>query len=422
MRRHTERRPALQRKLSIGFAVVCVILVSGCWPAGKPTVTPTNTRVVSAANLHTAAVNTDLIAQPPAIHKPFALGYTIAPVRHGNGAPPVAVAKPARPAPPATSGLPPLSLRSQPSLALKDWPRPQRDNGIGIHFLPAQYADDKDVDYGINNMQRMGMRWALVIYSDEAYLQRIAPKFKAAGIMVVWRKMLRAYEPYFGWERDINLLKNLGMPPYMQVYNEPEVAEEWDGRPISQTLYYDNLLQASRDIYNAGGYVGWQFILQDWLQGAITSVKERQGEAMFGRLFFIPHPYGLNHPPDYTADQNGVLGFLPYAEIFRQQVGFVPPMIAGEGGWKFKGDDDRRYPPIDDARHRDFHVAVFNWFRSGILSNGQALPDYLFAFCPWLLLGGDASVWLNSMDGTRQSTIDAVTGLSNFVRRFSWDK
>lgn len=335
--------------------------------------------------------------------------------------PPPTATQPASP-PPTPDRPPPLVLKDWPAIALRDWPRPVRDNGLGIHFLPKQYYEDNELDYGISWMNRMGLRWALVLYGDEQYLERAARKFKSAGIMVVWRKMVRAYEPYYGWGRDIDLLRSIGMPPYMQIYNEPELSEEWDGRPISRTLALDNVMQASRDIYNAGGYVGLQFIRLDWLTDALRALKERQGEAIFGRMFFVPHPYGLNHPPEYNQDLDSVLSFLHFADIFRTEIGFVPPMIAGEGGWKFKAQDDRRYPAIDDARHRDFHLDVFNWFRTGKLSNGQALPDYLLAFCPWLLFGSDAAAWIDSFEGTRTQTVEAVQASSGFVRRFSWDQ
>ena len=328
-----------------------------------------------------------------------------------------------QPTPSATpQGPPPLALRQWPAMQPKEWPRPERDNGLGIHFLPQQYYSDKELDYGISRMNEMGLRWALVLYGDENHLERAARKFKQAGIMVVWRKALRSYESYYGWERDIKLLQSLGVAPYMQVYNEPELAEEWDGRPISPTLYMDTFLQASRDIYNAGGFVGLQFIQPEWLVNALQALKARRGEAIFGRMFFIPHPYGLNHPPEYQEDPNGVLGFLRFADIFRQEIGFVPPMIAGEGGWKYKAQDDKRFPVVDDRLHREYHVAVFDWFRSGNLSNGQPLPDYLLAFCPWLLFGGDAAVWVDGFEGTRTLTIDAVKSMSAFVRRFSWEQ
>lgn len=97
-------------------------------------------------------------------------------------------------------------------------------------------------------------------------------------------------------------------------------------------------------------------------------------------------------------------------------------MIAGEGGWMYGASDDDRFPPIDDGLHRDYHFELFNWFRTGTLSNGEPLPDYLFAFCPWLLASKmDDSAWFDSFAGNRTSTIEAVRSIPPFVRRFSWE-
>ena len=75
------------------------------------------------------------------------------------------------------------------------------------------------------------------------------------------------------------------------------------------------------------------------------------------------------------------------------------------------------------AWHRDYHLAVFNWFRTGQLSNGQPLPDTLLAFCPWLLSSKlDDSAWFDSFYGDHTPTIDAVKALPVFQRRFSWEE
>ena len=83
-------------------------------------------------------------------------------------------------------------------------------------------------------------------------------------------------------------------------------------------------------------------------------------------------------------------------------------MIAGEGGWKFAAAEDNRFPPIDDKLHAQFHVELFNWFRLGKVSDGQPLPDYLFAFCPWILAGKmEGAAWYDSFEGNRELTISA---------------
>ena len=172
-----------------------------------------------------------------------------------------------------------------------------------------------------------------------------------------------------------------------------------------------------------GGYPGIQIAGRDWLREFINQVYARQGEALFKRMFFIPHAYGANHPPDYQEDEIGVLGFRIYATIFFKRLGFVPPFIVGEGGWKIESHEDNRFPPIDEELHRDYTLAVYDWFRTGELSHGGKLPDYLFAFNMWMLSGADeAGAWYDSSFGNRTLTIDAVEKIPPFVRRFSWEQ
>ncbi len=315
-----------------------------------------------------------------------------------------------------------LELVELPPIALQDWPRPADDNGLCIHFLGQGYYSDEELDLNIWRMKTMGMKWALVIYEDEIQLKKAAIKFRDAGITVVWRKMRRPYEPFFELGRDVQILQEVGMPPYLQLYNEPGIPAEWDGREIDEERFLPHLLRAAAQVYNAGGYVGLQFLDERWLADALREMKARGGEAIFGRMFFVPHPYGLNHPPDYTEDCNAVLGFRCWVEVFEQEIGFVPPMIAGEGGWKYGATDDSRYRKVDDQLHAQYHRELFDWFRTGVLSDGQDLPDYLFAFCPWLLSDKmDDGAWFDSYAGDHTLTIEAVQSIPPFRRKFSWE-
>jgi len=116
----------------------------------------------------------------------------------------------------------------------------------------------------------------------------------------------------------------------MQLYNEPSLEQEWDGVcPANQEAYLRNLLPAARQVYNAGGYVGLQFIDPQWLRLTLQRMKAHGMSDLFDRLFFVPHLHGLNHPPGYDEDINGVLGFREFARVFEQEIGLVPAMIAG---------------------------------------------------------------------------------------------
>lgn len=330
------------------------------------------------------------------------------------------------PVAPTPSALPVLDLRTDlPAFTLRDWPRPANDNGRCIHFLADRvYYTPRDFEIQMPRVIDLQMRWMLVIYSDENQLRLAAPQFKAAGIVPVWRRYLRAYNRYSTWERDIQILKENGLPPYLQLYNEPDSEAEWDKRPINREQWVTNFVQSAREIYNAGGFVGMQVLDPEWARAVIREIKARKGERLFGRMFFVPHAYPLNHPPNYTEDENAVLGFRMFAEMFQKEIGFVPPFIVGEGGWKIGEAHDNRFPKVDEVLIAKYYVELFNWFRPpGRLSNGEPLPDYLFAFCPWLLASNTtAGAWYDSFEGERTLLIQSVTKMGTFTRQFSWDK
>lgn len=325
---------------------------------------------------------------------------------------------------PSNTPVPVLPLRTDlPALALRDWPRPANDNGRCMHFLPTGYYTPRDFEIQIPRLQGLQVRWVLALYNDENQLRLAATQFKAAGIVPVWRRTLRAYQRYYAWDRDIKILNDIGLPPYFQLYNEPDISTEWDGRDMNRDQWVQIFVQTAKDVYNAGGYVGIQVLDEDWLRAVIQTVKAQKGDRLFTRTFFIPHPYGVNHPPNYVEDDVSVLGFRGAADVFQKEIGFVPPFIAGEGGWKYKAAEDNRFPMIDDKLHAQYHVELFNWFRLGKLSDGQPLPDYLFAFCPWILAAPlESAAWYDSFEGNRELTISEVKKIPIFTRKFSWDK
>jgi len=306
---------------------------------------------------------------------------------------------------------------------LQTWPRPDVDNGQGIHFLQTHQFDPIEAQRQVNRMKQLGMRWALVHYADHEQLVRIAPIFQEAGITAIWRPFVRPYETYPSWGEDVGFLRSRGLAPYMQLYNEPSLAQEWDAQAVDQEIYLRNLTPAIQQVYDAGGYVGLQFANPEWVRLTLREIKLQGMSDVFYRLFFVPHLYGLNHPPDYDEDINGVLGFRKFAEVFEEEIGFVPVMIAGEGGWRLGEAQDNRYPAVSETLHRDYHLAVIDWFRSGQLTNGEALPDYLFAVCPWLISDPrDPSAWFDSDSGDRILTIEAIQAIPPYEREFSWDE
>ncbi len=308
---------------------------------------------------------------------------------------------------------------------LKAWPRPAGDNGWGMHYLAFPSDDPLELQQQIERLHRLNIHWLLVNYTSRAQLPIMAQAFTRAGIMVIWRPFVRPYEHYAYWAQDVTFLRAFGIPPYIQVYNEPSLGQEWEdqGKSVDQALYLANLLPAMRQVYDAGGYVGLQEIDLEWLRAVLRQMKSLGAQDIFQRLFFVPHAYGFNHPPEFDKDPNGVLGFRDFAQVFQDEIGFVPIMVAGEGGWRPGEAQDAQYPMVTTTLQRDYYLALFGWFRQGRLSNGEPLPDYLFAFCPWLLAdSNDPAAWYDSRAGARELLIQAVSGLPHFERQFSWDK
>ena len=63
------------------------------------------------------------------------------------------------------------------------------------------------------------------------------------------------------------------------------------------------------------------------------------------------------------------------------------------------------------------------WLHSGVVANGEPLPDYLFSITPWIagsFTFGGQNWWGNfsSADGKLTETIEAVQAIPPFVRRF----
>lgn len=305
---------------------------------------------------------------------------------------------------------------------LQTWERPTQDTGRCIHYLQFLSGSRLEVREQIARMESLGMRWALVNYPARSHLLQMAPLFAEANISVIWRPFVRADEEYAYWAEDVHFLRALGLPPYIQLYNEPSLAQEWASEvDISEEVYLQNLLSAYQTVYEAGGYTGLQHLDPNWTRATIQAIQEEN--LPLDRLFFVPHPYGLNHPPEYDNDWYSVLGFLDFADVFAEEIGFVPMMVAGEGGWRLGEQQDARFPAITEELHRDYHVEVFDWFATGQLSNGEALPDYLFALCPWLISDpNDAAAWFDNDTDNRQLTIDAVRDLPLIERQFSWDE
>lgn len=348
---------------------------------------------------------------------------------------------------------------------LRDYPRPQNDNGIGMHFRLDLREDDNHpfISEGVKWLQQIHAKWTLVAGGDWLQIGKAVPLIWGAGIMPICRLVCKIDRPFIDWEEGVKTLLDLGIPPYIQVFNEPGDDREWNHHPNIQR-YGERWADAASRVLDAGGYPGIQVLGLDEWQAAFDAVKANNRMDIWEKAWFCLHNAGINHPPLYPyddvnmqgtqideatyaqyqwgasleqvneirrksakpdatimTDDTAVLRFLEYRQWMLDSLGFSLPIIGGEAGWSWGANDDLRYPKIDENLHADYHTGMYEWFMTGLIPTGQPLPDELFSVSDWIMADGGAESWWFGPLGTKQKTIDAIASIPIYVRRFTWD-
>lgn len=280
-------------------------------------------------------------------------------------------------------------------------------------------------------LEQLHVTWCLVPHRSEEDLGRAAYAVATRGMMPISRWLCTVDENVLDFARYARLLRGMNLPAYVQIFNEPSNPHEWrDGVPKPRAFTARWCEHAAR-VAAEDGFPGLQVLHVQELEAVLRELKTLNAQSVIDRMWFCPHPYGGNHPPDYPYDERNqrdhpgatlnddpdtVLQFLEFAPVFERELGFVPPFIAGECGWQFGNATDPRYPKVDDAHHAAYHAALFEMMRTNKLPNGAPLPDFVTAFCPWILYGAEADAWFSSTTGVRQQTLNAVAAIPQFVR------
>ncbi len=350
---------------------------------------------------------------------------------------------------------------------LREFPRPKNDNGIGLHFrLDLVETDNKPhISQGVEWLRQINAKWTLIAGQDWTQIGAAARLCWDAGIMPVCRLVCKIDKPFIDWETGVKTLLDLGIPAYMQIFNEPGDSREWKNEQPDIPRFGEKWADAAARVFNAGGMPGMGGVLGDdeWL-AAFHAVEGGAAHPLWQKAWFCVHNYGSNHPPTYPYDDVNQKGIpvtpgeyakykfsMPFDDlnelratkknpgdtifdddtavlrvhVFKKwmtdSLGFCLPMIGSEGGWQWQVEEDLRYPKLPDEWHADFTREMFEWFRFGKLSDGSPLMDELFCCTAWIQADGQADSWWFGPLGTKQLTIDTVASIPFFERKFSWD-
>ena len=332
-------------------------------------------------------------------------------------------------------------------MELKDYPRPPKDTGIGVHWSPgntgAVGAGELRQKW-IPQLQRMGVKWVKLLHPGGV---EFAELLLEAGIMPVVR--IYRHRPnstdlskaVMGADEIASLKDYLAAGVrYFEFNNEPELASEWEGAQLPPDAI-DHVARAAiidmETILGLGGYpavpataVGTQWDL-------LAKIIEHGGDYLFEEPVWLAlHNYDINHPLDYPYDRinrrgeqlspetyramgadawtgsrwglrtlafineerkkgktrradihkdpSGFLAFQRLADLSMKHLGRHLPIISTENGPIVGEDDDPRYPTTTPERHAQKVVEIAQ-IMMGTSQRYDAAPDYYFATAFWLM-------------------------------------
>ena len=124
-----------------------------------------------------------------------------------------------------------------PGVDFSRFPRPTRDNGRGIHWVPTILGQPPDVvDRFLGEADQMGIRWIKLMQADQATVEHtyLLRGMAQRGMMPVLRVYKRFNAPYEHLAALVKAAKPLGVV-YYELYNEPNLQRR-GGRLAGQRL------------------------------------------------------------------------------------------------------------------------------------------------------------------------------------------
>lgn len=234
----------------------------------------------------------------------------------------------------------PSTIRREDVLpvALGAFPRPVNDNGWGMHWIPTLQSASDVVDRFVAELKKMGIKWTVFLNNgtDIGANDYLVHQLTRNGIMPVMRIYTPGLVPIEGdLEALVRHYKELGVS-YFQLYNEPNLELETNGQQPDVQRYLDLWVPAAKRVLAAGGLPGFgalspngEFDDRQFLRDALAGLKRRGEEWVLNRGWLSMHNYGGPLPLDHP---DGFLRFQQYAQILRDELGRMIPVIGTEAG------------------------------------------------------------------------------------------
>lgn len=318
---------------------------------------------------------------------------------------------------------PHISFGQSASLPLSAYPRPEQDNGWGIHWAPTLLDEAPGVvDRYMTELDSLGIRWLKLMQADAPQLEHgyLLGQMAQRGM----EPILRVYKPFNDPYKHLDSLVRAGVQTgvhYYELYANVNVAGlngGWrPGQAIDVEHVVDVWLPAARTVRAAGGYPALPSLsptgaVDDaaFLRQFLQALKARNAlDALDGAWLPVQNYMG-NLP---VSDPRGFRRFETYHNILQEETGRVLPILSTEGGALVGDNWDAHYPAMTEELVAERTVAAYRFMQ-------EQAPDYYFVFTPWLLVnagaGGfngswEAHAWFPA-DAPPQPVVEAVKELA----------
>ncbi len=287
-------------------------------------------------------------------------------------------------------------------IRLSQFPKPEQDNGRGLHWFPTTAQKREVVDRFIPELVSLKIRWLLMLQGMEDWNltanDYLVDELNKAGIIPVMRlEMKVGQEDRTEVERVVAHYRARGVR-YFQIFNEPNVREEWANAEYpTPEEFMQHWIPLAEIVAQHGGLPGLAPLMtmenhadEIFLEKEYQILLRENRYDLINIMWLAIHNYG-------GMDDKGFLKYRSYARIskfyFRQAI----PMIATEGGM---GDAHSSAETV---------VTAFDAM--------QFREPWFLAYCPWLIGnavgGGHDDTWESQAWFQRNGPLPIVERVKN---------
>jgi len=338
-------------------------------------------------------------------------------------------------------------------MELKDFPRPPRDNGRGVHWSLSVYEWGKrDWSFWADQLLAMQLKWVKIMDDGGGSGLKLARQLVDLGIMPVVRLYWPQQNPGNIGPRGRETVQRYVQAGamYFETNNEPDLDLEWKagGKPADWLdVVVDNFIIDADIVLAEGGYPAVPAFGVGTLRDPFAKIVERgRRDILDGGAWAALHNYCLGRPLEYPNDPANLQGVpiteeewaaaggqwaweIPWGDVntarqrmanpeasimtdatcFRafeylnalivQATGHSIPIMMTEGGYNVGQragstyGDDPRYPKPTPQAASDMTVEMFRFMQGERTILDQPVPEYFFAAMPWLIAAYRINVW-----------------------------